>query len=95
MGAITGSGLVGRGCGRAASGFEQVHPLVFAVPAFWEVEGDVAAGGAGDAGGDGDQVAAERGGAGFGVGEAGQGAGGAGQVERDGGGGQPGGVGRN
>ena len=48
---------------------------------------------AGGAGGDGDQVAADRGGAGPGVAAAGESAGGTEQVVRDGGDGQPGGVG--
>jgi hypothetical protein len=62
------------------------------VPAFGQVQGDVAAAVAGDAGGDGDQLAADGRAAGFGVEGAGQAAGGAGQVVADGGQGQPRGV---
>ena len=62
---------------------------MFAVPAFGQVQRDVAAAGPGGAGGDVDQVAAQRGAAGPGVGEAGQGSGGAQQVVRDGGAGRP------
>jgi hypothetical protein len=57
------------------------------------VEGDAAAAVPGGAGGDGDQVAADGGAAGFGEGAAGEGPGGAQQVAGDGGDGQPGGVG--
>jgi hypothetical protein len=55
------------------------------------VEGEAA--GAGGAGGDGDQLAADGGGAGPGVPAAGEGASGPGQVMGDGGDGQPDGVG--
>jgi len=64
------------------------------VPAFGQVQGDVAAAVPGGAGGDVDQVAADGGAAGLAVGQAGQGSGGAQQVVADGGEGQPGGVGR-
>ena len=63
------------------------------VPAFGQVHGDVAAAVAGGAGGDVDEVAAQRGTAGFGIGEAGQRPGGAQQVAADGGAGEPGRVG--
>src|SRR5579859_324679 len=63
--------------GRPGGGFEQVHPLVLAVPALGQVQGDLAAAVAGSAGGDVDEVAAQLGASGFGVGEAGQGTGGA------------------
>ena len=53
------SGRLGRW--RAAGGFEQVHPLGLAVPGFGQVQGDFAAAVAGGAGGDVDQVAAQRG----------------------------------
>ena len=66
---------------------------MFAVPAFGQVQGDVAAAVPGGAGGDVDQVTADRCAAGLAVGEAGQGSGGAQQVVGDGGAGQPGGVG--
>ena len=66
---------------------------MFAVPAFGQVERDVPAAGPGGAGGDVDQVAAQRGAAGLRVREAGQGAGGAQQVAGDGGAGQPRGIG--
>jgi len=84
----------GRGSGRAAGGFEQGHPFGLAVPAFGQVHGDVAAAVAGDAGGDGDQLAADGRAAGFRAEGVGQAAGGAGQVMADGGQGQPRGVGR-
>ncbi len=93
-GAVTGPGWSGRRGGRPAGGFEQVHPLVPAVPAFGQVQGKVAAAVAGGAGGDADQVGAQGGAAGFGVGEAGQGPGGAQQVAADGGEREPGGIGR-
>ena len=57
------------------------------------MHGDLAASVAGDASGDVDQVAAQRGCAGPGAGEAGQGAGGAQQVVGDGREGEPGRVG--
>jgi hypothetical protein len=56
-----------------AGGFEQVHPLVLAVPPFGQVHGEVAAAVPGGAGGNVDQVAAQGGAAGSGVAEAGQG----------------------
>jgi hypothetical protein len=62
------------------------------VPAFGQVHGDVAAAVACDAGGDGDQLAADGRAAGFGEEGAGQAAGGAGQVMADGCQGQPRGV---
>jgi hypothetical protein len=66
---------------------------VLAVPAFGQVQGEATPAVAGGAAGDGDQVTADSGRAGPGVAAAGQGAGGAGQVVRDGGDGEPGGVG--
>ena len=60
------------------------------MPFFGQVQGEVAAAVAGDAGSDVDEVAAQRGAAGFGAGEAGQGPGGAQQVVRDGRAGKPG-----
>jgi hypothetical protein len=63
------------------------------MPAFGQVQGEVAAAVAGGAGGDVDQVAADGGAAGPGVGQAGQGSGGAQQVVADGGEGEPGRVG--
>jgi hypothetical protein len=60
------------------------------VPAFGQVQGEVAAAVAGGARGDVDEVAAQRGAAGLGAGEAGQGAGGAQQVATDGREGKPG-----
>ena len=93
VGGRTGRGWSGRCGGRPAGGFEEVQPFVVAVPAFGQVQGETAAAVAGGAGGDGDEVAADGGGAGPGVAAAGQGAGGAGQVVRDGGDGEPGGVG--
>ena len=59
VGVRTGSGWSGRCGGRAAGGGEQVQPFVLAVPAFGQVQGDVAAAVPGGAGGDGDQVAAD------------------------------------
>jgi hypothetical protein len=76
---VTGPGWSCRGYGRPASG-EQGQPLVFAVPAFGQVKGDVAAAVPGGASGHVNQVAAQRGAACLRVGEAGQGAGGAQQV---------------
>ena len=90
---MTGLGWSGRGGGWAAGGLEQVEPFLAMVPAFGQVQGEVAAAVAGGAGGDVDQVAADGGAAGLGAGEAGQGGGGAQQVAGDGGAGQPGGVG--
>jgi hypothetical protein len=72
---------------------EEVHPFLFAVPAFGQVQGDFAAAVAGDAGGDVDEVAAQGGAAGFGAGEAGQRPGGAQQAVRDGRESKPGRVG--
>ena len=72
---------------------EQAGPFLLAVPAFGQVHGEVPAAVAGGPGGHVDEVAAQRGAAGFRAGEAGQGAGGAQQVAADGGTGQPGGVG--
>ena len=89
----TGLGWSGRCGGRSAGGFEQVQPCVLAVPAFGQVQGEAAAAVADGPGGDGDQVAADRDGAGPAVAAAGQGAGGAQEVARDGGDGEPGGVG--
>jgi hypothetical protein len=66
---------------------------VLAVPAFGEVQGEVAAAVPGGARGHADEVAADGGASGFGVGQAGQGAGGAQQVAADRGEGEPGGVG--
>jgi len=86
-------GWSGRLGGWAGGGFEQVHQLLFAVPVFGQVQGEVAVAVAGGAGGDVDQVAADGGAAGFGVGEAGQGPGGAQQVVADGGQREPGRVG--
>jgi hypothetical protein len=87
-------GWSGRSGGWAAGGFEEVHPFLFAVPALGQVHGEVAAAMAGDAGGDVDEVTAQRGAPGFGASEAGQGSGGAQQVVADGGEGNPGRVGR-
>jgi hypothetical protein len=81
------------GRGRAAGGFEQVHPVLLAVPACGQVQGDVAAAVTGGAGGDVDEVTAQRGATCSGAGEAGQGPGGAQQVMADRRQGQPGGVG--
>jgi len=53
--------------GRAAGGFEQVHPVLLAVPALGQVQGDLAAAVAGDPGGYADQVPADGGAAGGGV----------------------------
>ena len=85
-------GWSGRCGGRAASRVPQVQPFLFAVPAFGEVEREAASAVAGGAGGDGDQVAADRRPARFREGQAGQRAGRADQVvchRRDG---QPRGV---
>jgi hypothetical protein len=67
---------------------------MFVVPAFGQVQRDVAAAVPGGAGGDGDQVAADGGAAGLAAGQAGQGSGGTQQVVADRGECQPGGVGR-
>ena len=88
----TGSGWSGRCGGRPAGCGEEVQPFVFAVPALGQVQGDVAPAVVGGAGGDVDEVAAQRGAACLGVGEAGQAARGAQQVVADGGAGEPGGV---
>jgi hypothetical protein len=77
----------------APDGFEDVQPFVVAVPAFGQVQGQAAPAVACGPGGDGDQVAADGGCADPGVAAAGEGAGGAEQVVREGGDGQPGGVG--
>ncbi len=92
-GAVTWSGLVRPPARWAGGGFEEVHPLLLAVPFSGQVHGDVAVSVAGDPGGDVDEVAAQRGAPGLGAGQAGQGPGGAQQVVRDGGAGKPGGVG--
>ena len=65
MGVRTGRGWSGRCGGWPAGGFEQVQPFVAAVPAFGQVQGELAAAVAGGPGGDGDQVAADGGGAGL------------------------------
>jgi hypothetical protein len=67
--------------GWAAGGFEQVHPAGLVVPAFGQVQGDVAAAVAGGAGGDVDEIAAQRDAAGLGAGQPGERSGGAQQVE--------------
>src|ERR1700679_4119365 len=54
-------GWSGRCCGRAAGCVPQVAPFLFAVPAFGEVESEVASAVAGGAGCDRDQVTADRG----------------------------------
>ena len=79
--------------GWAGGGLEQVHPRLVVVPAVGQVQGDVAAAVAGDAGGDVDEVGPDGGAAGFGVAEAGQRPGGAQQVVADRGACEPGGVG--
>jgi hypothetical protein len=81
----TGRGWSGCGGGRPAGGFEEVQPFALAVPAFGQVEREAVPAVAGGAGGDGDQVAADGGRAGFRVAAAGQGAGRPGQVMGDGG----------
>jgi hypothetical protein len=58
-----------RGAGRAADGFEQVHPLVLAVPAFGQVHSEVPAAVPAGARCDVDEVAADRGAAGSGAGD--------------------------
>ena len=87
-------GWSGRSGGRAAGGFEQIHPLVLTVPAFGHVHGEVPAAVPGDARRDIDEVTAQGGAAGFGAGEAGQGPGGVQQVTGDSRERDPGGVGR-
>ena len=57
-GVRTGLGWSGYPGGRVAGGFEEAEPLGLAVPAVGQVQGEVAAGGAGGAGGDVDEVAA-------------------------------------
>ena len=81
----TGRGWSGRCGGRAARGGPRVLPFVLAVPASGRVKGEVPSAVAGGAGGDGDEVAADGGGAGLRVQRAGQCPGGAQQVLRDGG----------
>ena len=68
----TGSGLVRPLGGRPAGRVPEVAPFLLAVPALGQVEDEVAAAVPGGAGGDRDQVAADRGGAGLRAGEAGQ-----------------------
>ena len=70
--AVTGLGWSGRPGGRAAGGFEQGPPFAFAVPVLWQVQGQLAAAAAGEAGGDVDQVGADGGAAGPGVEPGGQ-----------------------
>jgi hypothetical protein len=91
--AVTGCGRSGRGRRRAARAFEQVHLAALAVPAVGEVDGEVAAAVPGGARGHVDEVTADGGAPGPGVGEAGRGTGGAEQVAADGGEGEPGRVG--
>src|SRR6266567_3749234 len=78
-----GPGWSGRACGRPAAGLEQGQPVVLAVPAFGQVQGQPAAAGARDPGGDVDQVRADGGAAGFAVEGRGQAPGGAEEVVRD------------
>jgi hypothetical protein len=54
VGVRTVSGWSGRCGGRSAGGGEEVQPFVLAVPAFGEMEGEVAAAVPGGAAGDGD-----------------------------------------
>src|SRR5207244_12854002 len=82
----------GRRRGRAAGGFEQGPPLAFAVPVLRQVQGQLAAAAAGEAGGDVDQVGADGGAAGPGVEPGGQAPGRAQQVAGDRGAGQPRGI---
>ena len=77
VGVLTGLGWSGRCGGRSAGGLEQVHPLVLAVPVLGHVHGDVAPSVPGGAGGDVDEVTAQRGSPGPGAGETGQGSSGA------------------
>jgi hypothetical protein len=93
VGGGPGLGWSGRCGGWPAGGFEEVAPFALAVPAFGQVEGEPVPAVAGGPGGDGDQVAADGGGPGLRVPAAGQGPGGAQEVLRDGGDGEPGGVG--
>ena len=86
------SGWSGSCGGRPAGAIEEAEPLVLAVPAVGQVEGNVAASVAGGAGGDRDQVAADGRGPGLREGQAGQGAGRAQQVVRHGRDRQPRGV---
>ena len=60
-----GRGWSGRAGGRPAGFCPQVQPRLFAVVAFGQVKGQVAAAVAGGPGGHGDQVAADGGGAGL------------------------------
>ena len=68
-GAVGGADRVGAGQAAAAGGpqaaSQRLQPFLLAVPAFGQVEDEVAAAVPGGAGGDGDQVAADRGGAGL------------------------------
>ena len=86
------SGWSGRPGGRAAGGFEQGPPFAFAVPVLRQVQGQLAAAAAGEAGGDVDQVGADGGAAGPGVEPGGQAPGRAQQVAGDCGAGQPRGI---
>jgi hypothetical protein len=92
--AVRASRLSFSGRGRqlwwAAAGLVQGHPLVFVVPAFGQVHGDMTTATGGDPAGYLDQMIADGGPAGFRVERAGQAAGGAQQVARDRGQGQPG-----
>jgi hypothetical protein len=83
-------GWSGRCGGWAAGGVQEVQPFVLAVPAFGQVQGNVAAAVPGGAGRDGDQVPADGRGPGLRERQAGQGGGGAQQVMGDGRDGQPG-----
>ena len=83
-------GWSGRCGGWPAGRIEEAEPFVLAVPAFGQVQGEVAAAVPGGAGGDGDQVAADGRGPGLGEGQGRQGAGGAEEVVRHGRDRQPG-----
>ncbi len=61
-----------RADGGPQAALEEVLPFLLAVPAFWQVQGEVPAAMTGRAGGDVDQVPTQRGAAGPGAGEAGQ-----------------------
>lgn len=91
-GGVTGLGWSGRGGGRAGCGVEQAGPFLLAVPAVGQVDGEVAVAVAGGPCGDIDEVAAQCGAAGLGVGQARQRSGGPQQVAADRGERQPGGV---